>query len=558
MGMESRVAADGDGQVPGRSGNAVGLGIGCTALLLAGLTGCGGGGNDGATAVSATSDDAARVELARDSLAEGAAGGPTAAQQCEALAGTMVGGAQITSATMSEASAAAPEACVVLGVLHDTLNFRVRLPTNWNGKMLSLGGGGWNGSIAAGAYSASGNREGYVVLASDGGRQGDGLDASSFLRNPQGQQDFGYLGIHSTYEVAVALTVQRYGRAPVYRYFEGCSNGGREALVQATRFPHDYDGIVVRAPAYSFTELFQQFVTIGQALKAPGGNLSDAKAALIARAAVEACDADDGLFDGIVGRPENCQFDPASLACGAGEEAGGEGDGICLTAPELATVRAIYSPLNQADSTPVYPGWGPGGEDQGWSRWVTGSALEGTGLQFQFGSGLIKYWITQDADYNVLDFDAEAWRPQLSLAATTLDAGSNLSTFFHRGGRMILVHGTHDWAISYKGSIRYFDQVARDSGGAVARDEAMEFFLQPGVQHCAGGVGPDAVDLVEPLARWVEAGERPSSQGVVARKLDAATGEATLARPLCRYPAFPRYDGSGNFADAASFSCQLN
>ena len=544
--------------------------LGCAALLLIGLVGCGGG-SASTAAVSSAGDGAGPAGLVRDgtagdtalsqadgSGAGGEGGAPAAPQQCAAFADTVVAGAQIRSATMSDATATTPEQCVVDGVLHDTLNFRVRLPTHWNGKLLSIGGGGWNGSISDAAYSASGNREGYVILASDGGRQGSGLDAASFLRNPQGQQDFGYLSIHSTYEVALALIGQRYGRAPVYRYFEGCSNGGREALIQATRFPHDYDGIVVRAPAYSFTELFQQFLTIGQALKAPGGTLSDAKAALIARAAVEACDADDGLFDGIVGRPEACGFNPTSLACGAGEGNDSDGDGQCLSAAELATVKAVYNPLTQADSSPVYPGWGPGGEDLGWPTWVTGSAVGGTGLQLQFATGLFKYWITQDPGYNVLDFNAENWRPQLQLAATTLDAGTNLSTFFDRGGRMILVHGTHDWAISYKGSIRYFEQVARDSGGAMARDEAMEFFLQPGVQHCAGGVGPDTVDLVAPLVRWVEGGVRPSTEGVVARKIDATSGESILARPLCRYPSFPRYDGTGNFADAASFSCQLN
>lgn len=539
---------------PLRTLSAAGLALATLGIALS-LPGCGGSGASASpspTSVAADSGSPAQTADGGGQGGDGEAGPVAAAARCAAIEGTEVGGATIRSAVLAAATATTPEQCVVEGRVHDSLNVRISLPTHWNGRLLTIGGGGWNGSIPVAAYSASGNREGYVIVSGDGGRQGDGLDASAFLNNPQAQQDFGYLSIHTNHQIALDLVVRHYGRAPVYRYFEGCSNGGREALVQATRFPHDYDGIVVRAPAYSFTELFQQFVTIGQALKREGGAISDAKATAIAQAVVQACDADDGLADGLVSRPEACQFDAASLACGA---AGGE---TCLSDTELATTRAIYSSLSRADSTPVYPGWAPGGEDLGWSRWVTGSAIGGTGLQLQFGTGLIRYWITQDPSFDVLGFDAEAYRPELALAATTLDAGYDLSTFFGRGGKMILVHGTHDWAISYKGSIRYFDQVALASGGTAARDDSLEFFLQPGVQHCAGGAGPDVVDLVGPVAKWVEAGVRPSAQQVVASKLDATTGEPVMSRPLCRYPSFPRYQGSGGVNEAASFSCQLN
>lgn len=528
-------------------------------LVLAGsgliLAGCGGSSAQTPAAISGGVEQPAPT-LVGGGAGEGAdAGGDAASQaasQCNALAGAAVGGANLKRATLVAATATAVEACVVEGSLHGTLNFRIALPTHWNGRLLTLGGGGWNGSIPAAARSASGNSGGYVIVASDGGRQGDGLDASAFLDSAQARQDFGYLSSHSSYEVAMALVVRHYGREPVYRYFEGCSNGGREALVQATRFPHDYDGIVVRAPAYSFTELFQHFVAIGQALNAPGGHISDAKAGAIAKAALEACDADDGVVDGLVSHPEACTFKPASLGCDVSDSE------FCLSEGELKTAKVIYSPLTKADSTPVYPGWAAGGEDLGWPTWVTGTAVNGVGRQFGFGTGLIKYWLTEDPDFDVLSFDPELYRPELALAAATLDAGKDLSTFFGRGGRMILVHGTHDWAISYKGSIEYFNQTARASGGEAVRDEAMEFFLQPGVQHCSGGVGPDTVDLVSAVSTWVEAGIRPSDQGMVATRVDAATQTVTLGRPLCRYPAFPKYSGSGDPADPASFTCQLN
>jgi hypothetical protein len=476
----------------------------------------------------------------------------SAEEKCTAFAGASLAGATLREASFVAATETAAEYCKITGTLHGTLNFELHLPTAWNNKLLYAGGGGWNGSISITPYSPSGSTGGYVLVASDGGRQGDGLDASDFLNNPTAQADFGYLSIHSVNEVAREIVRQRYGKAPDFRYFEGCSNGGREALVQATRFPNDFDGIVVRAPAYSFTELFQAFIANGQALAAPGGQISNAKASLIADTVRAQCDGLDGAADGIVSNQLACTFDPAALRCTSGDA------DTCLTDPQVATAKTIYSELKRADGSSVYPGWGPGGEDQGWPVWVTGTAVGGTGLQFQFGSGLVKYWVTGDPAFDVLTFDPEIYTAGLRLAATTLDATPDLRSFFGRGGKMILVHGTHDWAISYKGSIKYFDDVATTVGGAATRDASMEFFLQPGVQHCAGGVDPDTVDLVDAVVKWRESGTRPSTQGIVAKKLDPATRAVVQARPLCRHPAFPKYNGSGDLNLAESYSCQTS
>ncbi|MEF7613570.1 tannase/feruloyl esterase family alpha/beta hydrolase [Aquincola sp. MAHUQ-54] len=477
---------------------------------------------------------------------------PVSAQAaCDALAGQTVAGATIRTAVIVPAAQSVGEYCRVLGSIRTSLNFEVRLPTTWNKKLLYGGGGGWDGAISGPPQSPSATTAGYVIVSSDGGRQGSNLDASSFLRNPQGQQDFGYLSIHTVLEAAKAIVHRRYDAAPERSYFEGCSNGGREALIQATRFPNDYDGIVVRAPAYSFTELFQAFVANGKALNAPGGQINDAKAALIGNAVRAQCDAADGVADGIVSHQEACSFDPAALRCTAGDA------DTCLTDAQIHTVNTIYGELRRADSSLVYPGWGPGGEGLGWPAWVTGTAVGGTGLQFQFGSGLIKYWVTQDPAFDVLTFNPENYAPALGLAASTLDAGPDLRTFFARGGKMVLVHGTHDWAISYKGSIKYFNDVAATVGGASVRDASMEFFLQPGVQHCSGGVGPDTVELVDAVAKWAESNTRPSAQGIVARKLDTA-GAIQASRPLCRYPTFPKYKGSGDVNAAESYTCQAS
>ena len=476
----------------------------------------------------------------------------SAQAQCDAFSGASVGGATLGTATLVAAATSVGEYCKVVGTIHGTLNFEVHLPSSWNNKLLYEGGGGWDGAITITPQSPSGATAGYVLVASDGGRQGSNLDASSFLNNPTGQADFGYLSIHTVYEVAKQIVNQRYKADATHSYFEGCSNGGREALIQATRFPNDYDGIVVRAPAYTFTELFQAFVANGKALAAPGGQISDVKAALIGNTITAQCDALDGVADGIVSNQEACTFDPAVLRCTAGDA------DTCLTDAQIATANTIYSELKAADGTSIYPGWGPGGEGLGWPVWVTGTAVGGTGLQFQFGSGLIKYWVTGDATFDVLNFVPADYAPALLLSATTLDATPDLRSFFGQGGKMVLVHGTNDWAISYKGSIKYFNNVATAVGGVAARDASMEFFLEPGVQHCAGGVGADTVDLVDAVSKWRESGTKPSTQNIVAKKLDATSGATQLARPLCAYPSFPKYKGGGDVNAAESYSCQTS
>ncbi|SEM06276.1 feruloyl esterase [Variovorax sp. YR750] len=515
--------------------------LACIPILL---TACGGGGGGGSNwpmlfpTPTPTQTPPAPAPVA------------SAQEKCNVFAGASLAGATLKEATLVPAATGSAEYCKVTGSLHGTLNFEVHLPTVWNNKLLYAGGGGWDGSISITPLSPSGSTAGYVLVASDGGRQGDGLDASVFLNNPTAQADFGYLSIHSVNEVTKEIVRKRYGSDAEFSYFEGCSNGGREALIQATRFPNDFDGIVVRAPAYSFTELFQAFVANGKALAAPGGQLNDAKVSLIGKSVTAQCDALDGVADGMVSNQEACTFNPAVLRCTAGDA------DTCLTDPQIATANTIYSELKRKDGTTVYPGWGPGGEDQGWPLWVTGSAIGGTGLQFMFGSGLVKYWVTGDPAFNVLGFDPELYAPGLRLAATTLDATPDLRSFFGQGGKMILAHGTNDWAISYKGSIKYFNDVATTVGGASTRDASMEFFLQPGVQHCAGGVGPDTVDLVDAVAKWREGGTKPSTQNIVATKMDLTTKAPVLTRPLCKYPSFPKYKGSGDVNSADSYTCQ--
>lgn len=501
--------------------------------VLAGLTGCGGDNDTSANSTGAGTTTPPPVEQ-------------TPQEACDALANKTIGGATISSATLVPTAGPVGEHCKLAGVLKTSLRFEAILPTEWNKKLLYTGGGGWDGAVTLGTISPSGMTGGYVLVASNGGH--DDPSGAVFLDNPEVQKDFGYLSIHTVLDAVKLIVKQRYGADAERHYFEGCSNGGREALIQATRYPEDFDGIVVRAPGYSFTQLLLAFNNnMKHMIGTPGGGITPAKVSAIAAAVLKECDGLDGITDGVVSNVEACAFDPAALLCAA------EDKDDCLTDEQVNTAKAIYSEFKLGNGTSWYPGWGPGGEDLGWVDWLIGTPTY-PALQALFSDALVRYWLVKDASFDSLTFDPEKYMPQIEETAKILDASADLKAFFARKGKMILVHGTSDWAISYKASIKYFNDVATAVGGAATRDESMEFFLQPGVQHCYGGAGPDNVDLVDAVTKWVEEDQRPSSAKLVSTKLDMA-GKVTLERPLCQYPTYPRYNGTGDESSASSYTC---
>jgi feruloyl esterase len=480
----------------------------------------------------------------------GGSGAPSSEHsgRCEALAGRTIAGAAVADAALQPGASPAGASCIVNGALHETLKFRIALPADWNGRLLYVGGGGWNGAISPLAFAPAPERAGYVIVASDSGHSANGIDASWALGNPQAQTEFAYLSVHSVAGAAKAIARDFYGSAPHHSYFEGCSNGGREGLVSAARFPADFDGIIARAPANYWSGLFTQFLRHGQRqLSSPAAALGPEQARIVEQTALRQCDALDGLADGTIANPGACHLNLEAARCASGNTA------QCLSGEQIETAEAFYSELKSADGTVVYPGWAPGGEGQGWPAWITGAAAGARGAQPLFGEGFYKYWVLADPSADLMQVDWQQHRPALALADTLLTASPDLRTFFSRGSKLILWHGTADWGITYRASVRYYDEVAQAVGGEANRDESMEFFLAPGVQHCGGGSGADTVDLLTPLQRWVESGERPS--GLVAQKKDQS-GQVTLARPLCRYPAIPQYR-NGEVTAASSFACQV-
>ncbi len=491
---------------------------------------------------------------------------------CQSLKGQTIAGASIADAALvTPPSGRVGEFCKIKGRIHGSLGFQIRLPSKWNNKLVYVGGGGMDGVIHE--ESLAGNA-GYAQVASDGGHQANMTDAAWALRNPQAQQDYAYLSVHTVLEAANAIITKHYGVPIKQRYFEGCSNGGREALIAATRFPHDFDGVIARAPAWNITWLFQAFNrNVKQQLSTPDAALTAGTLKTLGDAITNKCDAMDGLKDGVVSNFTACTFDPAELRCA------GEKNDQCLTNGQIDTVNTLFTASKLPNGTEYYPEWRPSGDEGNPSPVGLGAFLiadapwphgfdqggpppvlshpHSTASGFRFQAGVINNFLLGDPQYDSLKFQPQDHLPELNLLSVMLDATPDLSTFFALGHKLILWHGTGDGAISYKSSIQYFNAIADAVGGEAVRDASMAFYLAPGAAHCVGGNGPDTVDLMTPLAAWVEGNQRPSKSKLVTRKIDFTTGKVAASRPLCPYPAYPRYIGHGDPNSAASFACKL-
>ncbi len=468
--------------------------------------------------------------------AGGAPCGSAVAAECGALAGMRVADGRVIAATpvnppftivspyRSEPAEVAVPFCRVQGVLRPSedsdIRFEVWLPPPgaWNGRYEGVGNGGFAGSLI---YTGMANAlaGGYAVSATDTGHGADGTDARWAIGHPEKVIDFGERSIHVTAIAAKAVIAAYYGRAAERAYFSGCSDGGREALVEAERYPDDYDGIVAGAPANAWVKLVTTAMWNETALAAePGSAIPPDKLAVISHAVHAACHATGG----VVGAPEQCRFDPATLAC----PPGGEG-GACLSRPQIAALDKIYGGPRDAAGHPVFPGFAPGGEEgpAGWALWITGRPGQAP-LQLQFGTGFYSGMVYEDPTWTLKRFDLG---PDLAAAAAKLGAvldatDPDLSRFRAHGGKLITYHGWYDAAIPPQNSVDFLAAVQAKNGGAAATDGFYRLFMMPGMGHCRGGPGEDAIggvfgpsapvrdathDVVEALARWVEQGVAP-------------------------------------------------
>jgi hypothetical protein len=497
-----------------------------------------------------------------------------AAPDCEGLAKLSLASTTISTAESVPAGSFKPPAgreipnlpafCRVAGVIRpsadSSIQFEVWMPpTGWNGRFQGVGNGGFAGSIS---YDQMGNAvaHGYATASTDTGHQAMFADAGWAREHPEKIADFGYRAIHEMTADAKTIIRAFYGDNPTHSYFSSCSNGGRQALMEAQRFPGDYDGILAGAPANYWTHLLAN--SLWNVLALDGDSYIPAKKLpAIQAAALAACDALDGVKDGIIEDPSRCHFDPAPLEC-----KGAETDS-CLTAPQMSALRKLYAGGKLSYGKPVFPGYAPGGEVGGWAVWITGAAPEQS-LTYAFGTQFFKNMMFNDAawDYHTFNLDRDTRAADQKFAAILNATNPDLSRFRARGGKLILYHGWNDAAISPWNTIDYYESVTAKMGSRQTH-EFVRLFMVPGMQHCFGGEGPNSFgqftvggdadhNIDTALEQWVEKSEAPERVIAAKRKNDFdPASELVRSWPLCSYPQVARYTGSGSTTDSANFVC---
>jgi len=516
----------------------------------------------------------------------------SAAQSCESLTQLELPGAKILSAQTVEAGAFTAPSNINSRLIGDpafykklsafcrvvaeamptadsSIKIEVWMPVNgkngdgWNGKLQGRGNGGFAGEIGYQQLGV-GVSQGYAMAGTDAGHSGEATQASWALGHPEKATDFGYRGIHEMTRIAKAVVKAYYSKGPQHSYFWGCSNGGRQALMEAQRFPEDYDGILAGAPANYFTHLLTKALADAQATTLdPASYIPSSKLPAIARAVNAACDAQDGVTDGILNDPRQCHFDLGTMLCKEGDSE------KCLTTGQVAALKKLYDGPNDAKGRKIFPGYLPGAEEGpgGWETWITGPA-PGKSLLFAFSNGYFSNFVYGKADWNYKDGSVDqAMGAADEKTAQMLNATeANLTAFKARGGKLILYHGWNDPAISALNTINYYNDVV--SKMSARETEAFaRLYMVPGMQHCGGGPGTDSfgqgaagtkdarhnVELA--LEEWVEKEIAPAS--IVATKYeggDPAKG-AKMTRPLCPYPQIAKYKGEGDTNDAGNFVC---
>ena len=464
-----------------------------------------------------------------------------------------LGDAKIVSATpiAADASKHLPPFCEVRVTISPTPGSKIgavyRLPENWNGKVLGIGGGGFAGNLRV-ESAADGLARGYAVPENDlGHASASALDPSFAIGadgkpNVDGIVDFGHRATHLATTTAKEIVAARYGRAPEHAYWQGCSTGGRQGLAEVQRYPDDYDGVIAGAPVYTPLTYSNAMLRVQAFHSKPESNLLPAHAALIHDAVLAACDAQDGIKDGILNDPRTCAWDPGELACKAGES--GE---RCLTPAQVETVRRVYAGVKTKDGKAAAMPLMRGGESD-WVARMIGTPEQPNGLNAVLGAPFVSYIVKADPKYDLFKFDPERDMAALDggiAAAHVHQQNPDIAAFVARGGKLLLWHGFNDPGPSPLSTIAYFAAV---NGKVPAAKDSMRLFLAPGVLHCGGGAGPDRIDTLTALERWVEHGTAP--ERVVATKANSP-----LTRPLCAYPKLAKYKGSGDTNDPTSFDC---
>lgn len=490
-----------------------------------------------------------------------------------------IGGAGSAVTAASETTSDGIAVCSVTGTLAPQVNFQVLLPMqSWTQRYLQVGCGGLCGNITLRSGASDGcavlNDGGFVMAATDMGHSGMGAD---WGQDAQKRSDFAYRVQHITALAAKELTRVFYGQDAAYSYFNGCSDGGREAVMEAIRYPGDFDGIVAGAPAMLFTvqnTLHHGWLARGNTGADGHAILTSAKLPLIHQGVMAACDAQDGVADGLLSQPALCTFDPARLICAAGAD-----PATCLTKAEAAVVQAVYDgPRDAATGAALTPGAILPGSELNWQ-----GVFVPDSQQAPIFSGMIAEPVLQN-----LAFDPA--RPDMALAdlefsTATLDAlrprhalfdatNPDLGAFHKAGGKLILWHGLADPHISPATTLAYY-LAMQDTLGATVVQDFVRLYLLPGVGHCGGGQGPGKLDLLTAMMAWVENGAAPGPvqtasalerstfgqpEGVQERRMGPPQVDLGVAplpamtRPVWPWPATALWSGNGDVTKAATWT----
>ena len=488
--------------------------------------------------------------------------------------------------------AASPASCRLLGTIAPLdpkapkIHFQLNLPANWNGKALQYGGGGFNGVLITGLAplrdapnsAPTPLAQGYATFGTDSGHQSSAYpptEVAAWALNDEARTNFAYASYKKVKDVAHLLAADFYGSQPTKVYFFGGSEGGREGLTMAQRFPADYDGIVSVVPVINYVGLNHSFLRaqLMQVADKGEGWLSPKKLKALGAAVAKACDTLDGLEDGIVNNYLACtaKFDPATLLCPTGRDIGD----ACLSDRQVEVVRAIYSDYRlvepMANGIAVYPARLPGGEDvpgAGWDVWVAGKAAPTLPVtteasrQWLYGGNFIRYFVARDANFNLATYDQARFKARLQEVSKLMDSTDpDLSAFFARGGKLIIRENASDLAQSGQVGMEYYKAVVARFGQPKT-DGHVRLYVSPASTHSGnakstkdGADIPTSVDLLEVLDRWSARGEPPAD--AITQVLDTPKPQHTVlaTRPMCRYPGYPHYTG-GDPRKAESYACR--
>jgi feruloyl esterase len=507
-----------------------------------------------------------------------------AATPCESLAAALPPGTTgITTQSVPAGSFTPPGSgtltnlpafCRVAATLTPTstslIGVEVWMPTaTWNGKFRGEGSGGSAGAFSFGPM-ATALRLGYATMSTDNGHKG-GL--WTFAAQPEKVNDFGYRAFHESTLAAKSLINAFHGGGPRYSYFVGCSQGGHHGLMEAQRFPEDFDGIIAGDPGHDWTHLMIAELWTGYVshLKSPETDLPQAKLSLLTQKVLQTCgDPVNGPL-GFLVEPRRCTFDPTRLQCRAGDAAD------CLTPAQVEAVKLIYQgPVNPRTGDQIYPGF-PRGSENAWRQVLVGPRRAGVPIP---GGSSLEFFINgifNDPAYDFLSFDFD----QDALYTDTKPVGSGLTyaqalnaidpdleVFKKRGGKLIMYHGYADPFVTPQSSIDYYNRVigamhpglhkGNDGTNPAGLKRTVDFarlYMVPGMWHCSGGPGPSVFDVFTPLTEWVEHGVAPDQ--ILATHNANTAGPIPFTRPLCPFPQEAAYKGDGDTTDAASFTCRV-